>query len=65
MDIGISEHTGYSAVCSQCGRPFAEADRAIFFESIEAFIYRLSKHNWFADHKYAFCPRCWGKNDLS
>jgi len=61
--VGIKEHKGYSAECSQCERPYAEQGQFIFFESIETFIHRLSRHNWFADHIYALCPRCWGKSE--
>ena len=55
----IQKHEAYSAACASCEKPFIENGTFVFIESIEAFIYRLSTHSWFADHRYALCPRCY------
>jgi hypothetical protein len=58
MNPGILEHRSYSAECSICQKLFREGNDIVFMESIEEFICRLGRHQWFADHVYALCPSC-------
>ena len=63
MNQGIFEHKAYYAACSKCGRPYKDKYGFTHAESMEAFIYRLTKNGWFADHVYALCPSCFGGSD--